>query len=86
MGALACETAGVLAGVVSRVSTLIALILTEVRAPEYACGALSCMQLIDLPEDEKEKVAAETGAPSALPKIISTGFKVGGCVRAHAVA
>mmetsp|Transcript_6750 Transcript_6750/g.18084 ORF Transcript_6750/g.18084 Transcript_6750/m.18084 type:complete len:392 (+) Transcript_6750:62-1237(+) len=32
-------------------------------------------ELIDLPDDETEKVEKETGAPSALPKIISTGFK-----------
>ncbi len=33
------------------------------------------MQLVDLPDDEKAK-AEQEHAPSALPKIISTGFKV----------
>lgn len=32
-------------------------------------------ELVDMPEDEKAKAEAENGAPSALPKIISTGFK-----------
>lgn len=36
------------------------------------------MQLVDMPEDERLKAEQENGAPSALPKIISTGFKVGG--------
>lgn len=35
-----------------------------------------CVQLVQLPDDEKAKAEAEAGAPSALPKIISTGFKV----------
>ena len=34
------------------------------------------LQLIDLPDDEALKVEQETGAPSGLPKIVSTGFKV----------
>jgi hypothetical protein len=34
------------------------------------------LQLVDLPNDEQEKVEKELGAPSGLPKIISTGFKV----------
>jgi hypothetical protein len=34
-------------------------------------------QLLDAPDDEKPRIEAEAGAPSALPKIISTGFKVG---------
>jgi hypothetical protein len=34
------------------------------------------MQLVDMPEDERLKAEQENGAPSALPKIISTGFKV----------
>lgn len=32
-------------------------------------------ELVELPEDEKAKREAEAGVPSALPKIISTGFK-----------
>ncbi|KAL6761534.1 P-loop containing nucleoside triphosphate hydrolase protein [Haematococcus lacustris] len=32
-------------------------------------------QLVDLPDDEKARVEAEAGAPSALPKIITQGFK-----------
>ncbi|KAJ9528563.1 hypothetical protein QJQ45_020462 [Haematococcus lacustris] len=31
--------------------------------------------LVDLPDDEKARVEAEAGAPSALPKIITQGFK-----------
>jgi hypothetical protein len=38
------------------------------------------MQLVDMPEDERLKAEQENGAPSALPKIISTGFKVSGSV------
>lgn len=31
--------------------------------------------LVDLPEDEQDKFCKEQGAPSALPKIITTGFR-----------
>ena len=34
-------------------------------------------ELFDLPEDEKARVEKEAGVPSVLPKIITTGFKVG---------
>mmetsp|Transcript_13743 Transcript_13743/g.24099 ORF Transcript_13743/g.24099 Transcript_13743/m.24099 type:complete len:393 (+) Transcript_13743:85-1263(+) len=32
-------------------------------------------RVVDMPDDEKAKYAAEVGVPSNLPKIISTGFK-----------